>query len=49
VKDVFGLKIENERKLASLREALLEALGTPEELPAPEIPEGARRRRVDAA
>lgn len=27
VKDVFGLKIENERKLASLREALLAALG----------------------
>ena len=31
VKDVFGLKVENERKLASLRHALLAALATPEE------------------
>jgi [protein-PII] uridylyltransferase len=31
VKDVFGLKIENERKLAQLREALLEALHSPED------------------
>jgi [protein-PII] uridylyltransferase len=30
VKDVFGLKIENERKLAALRIALLAALGAPE-------------------
>ncbi len=30
VKDVFGLKIENERKLAALREALLAALAPPE-------------------
>nr|WP_229677741.1 [protein-PII] uridylyltransferase [Caldovatus sediminis] len=30
VKDVFGLKVENERKLAALREALLEALTPPE-------------------
>ncbi len=30
VKDVFGLKIENERKLAPLRAALLEALVPPE-------------------
>lgn len=29
VKDVFGLKIENERKLASLRAALLAAIGAP--------------------
>jgi [protein-PII] uridylyltransferase len=29
VKDVFGLKIENERKLAPLREALLDALTPP--------------------
>jgi [protein-PII] uridylyltransferase len=28
VKDVFGLKVENERKLATLREALLQALPT---------------------
>jgi [protein-PII] uridylyltransferase len=31
VKDVFGLKIENERKLASLKEALLAALDAPGE------------------
>ena len=30
VKDVFGLKVENERKLAGLRGALLTALGQPE-------------------
>jgi [protein-PII] uridylyltransferase len=30
VKDVFGLKVENERKLATLRSALLAALGTPD-------------------
>jgi [protein-PII] uridylyltransferase len=39
VKDVFGLKVENERKLGALREALLEALAAPEEvapIPAPE-------------
>jgi [protein-PII] uridylyltransferase len=30
VKDVFGLKVENERKLARLREALLEALAAPD-------------------
>ncbi len=30
VKDVFGLKIENERKLTSLRKALVEALTPPE-------------------
>ena len=28
VKDVFGLKIENERKLEGLRRAVLAALGT---------------------
>jgi [protein-PII] uridylyltransferase len=27
VKDVFGLKVENERRIAALREALLAALG----------------------
>jgi [protein-PII] uridylyltransferase len=31
VKDIFGLKVENDRKLAALRAALLEALGNPEE------------------
>jgi [protein-PII] uridylyltransferase len=34
VKDVFGLKVENERKLAPLREALLQALANPDEVPA---------------
>jgi [protein-PII] uridylyltransferase len=30
VKDVFGLKVEHERKLAQLRAALIEALAPPE-------------------
>jgi [protein-PII] uridylyltransferase len=30
VKDVFGLKVDNERKLAPLRDALLHALAMPE-------------------
>ncbi len=46
VKDVFGLKIENERKLALLREALLRALTAPDT--AGPLPAPARRRR-DAA
>jgi [protein-PII] uridylyltransferase len=36
VKDVFGLKIENERKLAALRAALIAALGGAEAQPAEE-------------
>jgi [protein-PII] uridylyltransferase len=47
VKDVFGLKVENERKLAQLREALLGALSTPDDAPAP-MPPPARRRRAPA-
>jgi [protein-PII] uridylyltransferase len=35
VKDVFGLKVENERRIASLREALLAALGPAEAPSAP--------------
>jgi [protein-PII] uridylyltransferase len=35
VKDVFGLKVENERKLRQLRESLLNALNNPDE---PETP-----------
>lgn len=35
VKDVFGLKIENERKLAALKEALLAALDVQGEARAP--------------
>ena len=43
----FGLKVENERKLARLREALLSALRSPEDaMPKPPLP---RRRREDAA
>jgi [protein-PII] uridylyltransferase len=45
VKDVFGLKVENERKLALLREALLSALTNPDEVASPEaIPMRKRRR-----
>jgi [protein-PII] uridylyltransferase len=44
VKDVFGLKVENERKLAALRLALLAALQPPDDL-APNPP----RRNVAAA
>jgi [protein-PII] uridylyltransferase len=50
VKDVFGLKVENERKLALLREALLAALASPEEGAAAPLPTpGKRRRAADAA
>jgi [protein-PII] uridylyltransferase len=46
VKDVFGLKVENERKLAGLREALLAALENPDEpAPAHAVP-AARHRRA---
>ncbi len=38
VKDVFGLKVENDRKLAQLREALLVALVNPDERKSPLIP-----------
>jgi [protein-PII] uridylyltransferase len=46
VKDVFGLKVENERKLSALRDALLGALANPDEVPAPveALPAGKRRR-----
>ena len=46
VKDVFGLKVENERKLAALREALLAALAPAGEAPAEPV---AMRRKRDAA
>ncbi|MCL2430539.1 MAG: ACT domain-containing protein, partial [Alphaproteobacteria bacterium] len=51
VKDVFGLKVENERKLAQLREALLAALAGPaEDAPIPHpAPPAVRRRRAAAA
>src|SRR4051812_11451494 len=37
VKDVFGLKIENERKLGQIREALLQALTNTDDLTSPVI------------
>jgi [protein-PII] uridylyltransferase len=49
VKDVFGLKVENERKLATLRDALLAALTPPGDLEAPPVPPPVRPRRADAA
>jgi [protein-PII] uridylyltransferase len=50
VKDVFGMKVENERKLAALREALLAALASPEEAPAPAAAASPKRGRpADAA
>ena len=48
VKDVFGLKVDNERKLAALRDALLQALANPDEAaPVEAVP--ARKRRRAAA
>jgi len=44
VKDVFGLKVENERKLAALRDALLQALTNPDETPMQALPTRKRRR-----
>ncbi len=50
VKDVFGLKVENERKLAVLREALLVALASPDDVAPTPVPAPAKRRRAaDAA
>ncbi len=48
VKDVFGLKVENERKLSQLRVALLDALGTPDEPEPAPVPAPPRRRRTAA-
>jgi [protein-PII] uridylyltransferase len=49
VKDVFGLKIENERKLAALKEALLAALEAPAPPAAAAPPGGGVPRRRSAA
>ena len=49
VKDVFGLKVENERRLHQLREALLAALASPDDAPAPVPAPPKRRRTMDAA
>jgi [protein-PII] uridylyltransferase len=46
VKDVFGMKIENERKLSQLRTALLEALTPTAEDPPPVA---TPKRRANAA
>ena len=47
VKDVFGLKVENESKLAALREALLAALRPPDDA-APQTGPAPKRKRVAA-
>lgn len=48
VKDVFGLKVESERRVAQLREALLKAISRPEEDEAvrPAEPPARKRRRA---
>jgi [protein-PII] uridylyltransferase len=48
VKDVFGLKVDNDRKLAKLREALLVALAANEDVGKPLTLVG-RKRAADAA
>jgi len=49
VKDVFGLKVENERKLAGLRDALLGALNAESEPEGNSPPPMRPMRRVEAA
>ncbi|HVZ09356.1 [protein-PII] uridylyltransferase [Rhodopila sp.] len=49
VKDIFGLKIENERKLAQLREALMQALTMNDEQPPTHQAVPRKRRRHQAA
>jgi [protein-PII] uridylyltransferase len=49
VKDIFGLKVENERKLAALREALLAALTSPDDATPTADPVPTKRRRASAA
>ena len=49
VKDVFGLKVENERKLFQLREALLKARANPDEVALPATPAPTQKRRRVAA
>ncbi|MBV9784698.1 MAG: hypothetical protein JO264_12885, partial [Acidisphaera sp.] len=44
VKDLFGLKVENERKLDRLRRALLLSLAVPDEGASDAAPEGAAER-----
>ena len=49
VKDVFGLKVENERKLRQLREALLLALNNPDDVTPPVTVPPVRKLRKAAA
>ena len=49
VKDVFGLKVENDRKLTALRDALLGALTPSGDMEAPPVPPPMRPKRADAA
>ena len=50
IKDVFGMKVENERRLAQLRDALLIALDSPDDAdPSAATPTRRRRRAADAA
>jgi [protein-PII] uridylyltransferase len=44
VKDIFGLKVENERRLQQLREALLAALANPDDGTTEPVPAPKRRR-----
>ena len=49
VKDVFGLKVENERKLAQLREALLAALANADDgVPPVTVPTTRKMKKVAA-
>jgi [protein-PII] uridylyltransferase len=50
VKDVFGLKVENERKLQSLRKALLLALNNPDDVTPPvAVPPARKLKRAASA
>jgi [protein-PII] uridylyltransferase len=49
VKDVFGLKVENDRKLGQLREALLAALHSPDDAEPEVVVATPRRRRAASA
>jgi [protein-PII] uridylyltransferase len=49
VKDVFGLKVQNERKLSGLRQAILDALASDDSGRTPEQDSRRDRRAVDAA
>jgi [protein-PII] uridylyltransferase len=44
VKDIFGLKVENERRLQQLREALLAALANPDDTTTEPVTPPKRRR-----